>query len=172
MLHHPLAKDPAPLFDRTRTRPGDLTHATAEYTGCGKLSRANWAGKNSRACCLRSRPLQRDRLMRIGVLLINLGTPDEPTPEAVGRFLREFLMDEFVLDIPAPLRWFLVNVVIVPRRQKQSARLYQKIHTEHGSPLLIHSLELAEGVAARLGGRRNEFMVQLGMLRGHPSSGS
>jgi len=110
--------------------------------------------------------------MRIGVLLINLGTPDEPTPEAVGRFLREFLMDEFVLDIPAPLRWFLVNVVIVPRRQRQSARLYQKIHTEHGSPLLIHSLELAERVAARLSGRPDEFMVQLGMRYGNPSIGS
>jgi len=110
--------------------------------------------------------------MRIGVLLINLGTPDEPTPDAVGRFLREFLMDEFVLDIPAPLRWFLVNVVIVPRRQKQSARLYQKIHTEHGSPLLIHSRELAETVAARLSGRPDEFMVQLGMRYGNPSIGS
>jgi len=110
--------------------------------------------------------------MRIGVLLINLGTPDEPTPEAVGRFLREFLMDEFVLDIPAPLRWFLVNVVIVPRRQRQSARLYQKIHTEHGSPLLIHSRELAERVAARLSGRPDEFMVQLGMRYGNPSIGS
>src|SRR6266567_1720022 len=172
MSYHPLAYDAATLFDRTRTRPDDVTRSAAEHAACGKLSRANWVGENSRACRLRSRPLQRDRLMRIGVLLINLGTPDEPTPEAVGRFLREFLMDEFVLDIPAPLRWFLVNVVIVPRRQKQSARLYQKIHTEHGSPLLIHSLELAERVAARLSGRPDEFMVQLGMRYGNPSIGS
>ena len=110
--------------------------------------------------------------MRIGVLLINLGTPDEPTPEAVGRFLREFLMDEFVLDIPAPLRWLLVNLAIVPRRQKQSARLYQKIHTKRGSPLLIHSLELTDRVAAGLGGRSDKFIVGLGMRYGNPSIGS
>jgi ferrochelatase len=43
-----------------------------------------------------------------------LALPDAPTPEAVGRYLREFLMDGFVIDVPAPLRWFLVNVLIVP----------------------------------------------------------
>jgi ferrochelatase len=107
--------------------------------------------------------------MRIGVLLINLGTPDEPTPAAVGRFLREFLMDEFVLDIPAPLRWFLVNVVIVPRRRKQSARLYQKIHTQSGSPLLLHTRELAQRVSETLAGKDHEFLVQSGMRYGKPS---
>ena len=71
-------------------------------------------------------------MKRTGVLLINLGTPDDPSPEAVGRFLREFLMDGFVLDIPAPLRWPLVNVAIVPRRRKHSAQLYQKIHSDDG----------------------------------------
>jgi protoporphyrin/coproporphyrin ferrochelatase len=63
----------------------------------------------------------------IGVLLINLGTPDAPTPEAVGPYLREFLMDPFVIDMPKPLRWFLVNIMIVPRRKVQSARAYQKV---------------------------------------------
>ena len=53
---------------------------------------------------------------RTGVLLINLGTPDAPTPEAVGRYLREFLMDGYVIDLPKPLRWFLVHVMIVPQR--------------------------------------------------------
>ena len=59
---------------------------------------------------------------RTGVLLINLGTPDAPTPSAVGRYLRQFLMDGFVIDVPKPLRWFLVNVMIVPRRKGQSAK--------------------------------------------------
>src|SRR5438876_11684703 len=64
---------------------------------------------------------------RTGVLLINLGTPDAPTPEAVGRYLREFLMDGYVIDLPKPLRWFFVHVMIVPRRKEQSAKAYQKV---------------------------------------------
>ena len=111
-------------------------------------------------------------MKRTGVLLINLGTPDEPTPEAVGRFLREFLMDEFVLDVPALLRWFLVNVVIVPRRKNQSARLYQKIHTEQGSPLLVHTLDLAEKVAAKLSAKNDDYVVEVGMRYGNPSIAS
>src|SRR5712675_3513833 len=87
---------------------------------------------------------------RIGVLLINLGTPDAPTPEAVGTYLREFLMDGFVIDVPRPLRWFLVNVVIVPRRKIQSARAYQKVQLPGGSPLRVYTSELAEQVASRL----------------------
>lgn len=54
---------------------------------------------------------------RTGVLLTNIGTPDEPTPEALDRYLRQFLMDEFVLDMPFWKRWLLVNRVIVPRRK-------------------------------------------------------
>ena len=111
-------------------------------------------------------------MKRTGVLLINLGTPDEPTPEAVGRFLREFLMDEFVLDVPTPLRWFLVNVIIVPRRKTQSARLYQKIHTKQESPLLLHTRNLAERVAAKLSAKNDEYVVQVGMRYGNPSIGS
>ena len=87
---------------------------------------------------------------RTGVLLINLGTPDAPTPPAVGRYLREFLMDPFVLDVPAALRWFLVNVMIVPRRKYQSAAAYQKIQLPEGSPLLFYTRALAEGVAGIL----------------------
>jgi len=111
-------------------------------------------------------------MKRTGVLLINLGTPDEPTPEAVGRFLREFLMDEFVLDVPALLRWFLVKVVIVPRRKNQSARLYQKIHTEQGPPLLVHTRNLAEKVTAKLSARGDEYVVEVGMRYGNPSISS
>ena len=89
--------------------------------------------------------------MSTGVLLINLGTPDAPTPAAVGRYLREFLMDPFVINMPAPLRWFLVNVLIVPRRKHQSAEAYQKIQMPEGSPLLVYTRALAHEVARRLG---------------------
>src|SRR5712691_10843897 len=90
------------------------------------------------------------QMNRTGVLLINLGTPDAPTPEAVGRYLREFLMDGFVIDVPKPLRWFLVHVIIVPRRKVLSAKAYQKVQLPGGSPLLVYTRELAEKVAAQL----------------------
>lgn len=103
---------------------------------------------------------------RTGILLINLGTPDAPTPDAVGRYLREFLMDGFVIDVPAALRWFLVNVVIVPRRKYQSATAYQKIQLPEGSPLLVHTRALAERVAVRLG---PDYLVEYAMRYGNPS---
>jgi len=107
-------------------------------------------------------------LNRVGVLLINLGTPDAPTPEAVGRYLREFLMDGFVIDVPKPLRWFLVNVMIVPRRKVQSARAYQKVQLPGGSPLLVYTRELAEQVAAQLA-NDDRYLVEYAMRYGNPS---
>ncbi|HYW74015.1 MAG TPA: ferrochelatase, partial [Pyrinomonadaceae bacterium] len=104
--------------------------------------------------------------MSTGVLLVNLGTPDAPTPEAVGRYLREFLMDPFVIDLPAPLRWFLVNVMVVPRRKHQSAEAYQKIQTPEGAPLLVHTRALATKVAVDLG---KDFQIEYAMRYGNPS---
>jgi len=106
---------------------------------------------------------------RIGVLLINLGTPDAPTPEAVSPYLREFLMDGFVIDVPKPLRWFLVNVLIVPRRRVQSAKAYQKVQLPEGSPLLVYTRALAENVAARLAVDDNRYAVEYAMRYGNPS---
>ena len=101
-----------------------------------------------------------------GILLINLGTPDAPTPAAVGPYLREFLMDGFVIDKPAPLRWFIVNVLIVPRRKYQSAAAYQKVQLPEGSPLLVNTRALARSVAAELG---DEYLVEFAMRYGNPS---
>jgi ferrochelatase len=107
--------------------------------------------------------------MTKGVLLINLGTPDAPTPGAVGRYLREFLMDPFVIDLPAPLRWFLVNAAIVPRRKHQSAAAYQKIQMPEGSPLLVHTRALAHNVAQRLNAAGDDYVIEFGMRYGNPS---
>jgi ferrochelatase len=107
-----------------------------------------------------------------GVLLINLGTPDAPTPEAVGRYLREFLMDRFVIDLPAPLRWFLVNVLIVPRRKYQSALAYQKVQLAEGSPLLVHTRAFADKVADALRRDDKQYAVEYAMRYGNPSIGS
>src|SRR6185436_655238 len=122
---------------------------------------------NPSGCAFLISPLRAEASMtRTGILLINLGTPDAPTPAAVGRYLREFLMDGFVIDVPAPLRWFLVNVLIVPRRKYQSAAAYQKVQLPEGSPLLVHTRNLALKVAAELG---DEYQVEFAMRYGNPS---
>lgn len=103
---------------------------------------------------------------RTGLLLVNLGTPDSPAPEDVGRYLKQFLMDKWVLDIAAPLRWFLVNVLIVPKRKFASGEAYETIWTERGSPLLFHLRDLAEKVRARA----DRFdHVEIAMRYGSPS---
>jgi ferrochelatase len=101
-----------------------------------------------------------------GVLLINIGTPDDPTPEAVGRYLREFLMDGYVLDMPFLKRWLLVNRVIVPRRKHYSAKHYQKVQMPEGSPLRVHTERFAAGLITELG---NDYVVEIGMRYGNPS---
>lgn len=100
-----------------------------------------------------------------GVLLINLGTPDAPTPAALRRYLRQFLGDPRVLVMPAPVRWLLVEFVILPRRPRQSAEAYQKIWTPEGSPLLVQMNALGRAVEERLDGTP----VEIGMRYGSPS---
>jgi ferrochelatase len=88
---------------------------------------------------------------RRGVLLLNLGTPDSPSPRDVATYLREFLMDPYVVDIPWILRWILVNILILPRRKKSSAELYQKIWSQQrGSPLRYHLDDLGELLGKKL----------------------
>lgn len=102
-----------------------------------------------------------------GVLLVNLGTPDQPTAPAVRRYLREFLSDPRVLDIGPVGRAALLNLVILPRRPAQSAAAYRKVwDPERGSPLLYHSQDLVQKVQVALG---PEFRVELAMRYGTPS---
>lgn len=102
---------------------------------------------------------------RTGVLLVNLGTPNAPTTRAVRRYLREFLSDPRVIDVPGIARWLLRNLVILPLRPRRSAALYRAIFTPEGSPLLVHGRALAAGVAKSLGER---FVVELAMRYGAP----
>ncbi len=106
--------------------------------------------------------------LRTGVLLVNLGTPDAPRPAEVRRFLREFLGDPRVLDMPALARWLLLHLVILPLRPRASARAYAKIWTPRGSPLRVHGEALRDAVAKDLG---PEYAVALGMRYGRPSLG-
>lgn len=104
--------------------------------------------------------------MKEAVLLINLGTPDAPTPSKVGKYLTQFLNDRRVIDIHPVLRFILVNLIIVPARRFKSAKLYQAIWKENGSPLLFHSVALRDKLQAELG---NTCMVELAMRYQQPS---
>ena len=98
-----------------------------------------------------------------GLLLLQLGTPDDPSPPAVRRYLREFLSDPMVLDINPVGRWALLNLIILPTRPAKSAAAYQKIWTDEGSPLRIHGEALVDALSQRLG---DEYRVALGMRYG------
>lgn len=87
-----------------------------------------------------------------GVLLLNIGSPEQPTRSAVGRYLRKFLGDGRVIDLPAVLRWLLVNLVIVPFRSGKSAKRYATIWTSAGSPLIRHSIAQATALQEKLPG--------------------
>ncbi len=102
----------------------------------------------------------------IGVLLLQLGTPDSPEVGDVRSYLREFLSDRRVLDMPAPLRFLLLNAVILPFRPKKSAEAYEKVWTDEGSPLLIHTETVAAALAAALG---DGYRVAYGMRYKNPS---
>ena len=108
--------------------------------------------------------------MPTGLLLINLGTPDEPTTPAVRRYLKEFLSDPRVIDINAVGRALLLRLVILPFRPARSAEAYTKIwDAKRGSPLLAHSQDLAAAVQTKLG---NAWHVELAMRYGNPSIAS
>ena len=102
-----------------------------------------------------------------GVLLVNLGSPDSPSVPDVRRYLREFLMDERVMDVSWPLRWFIVNCCILPARPKQSAEAYHQIWSDNGSPLISISRKVQQLLQQRL-----RIPVELAMRYQNPSIAS
>ena len=78
-----------------------------------------------------------------GVLLMNIGTPDEPTVDSVRTYLREFLLDPDVIDLPAPLRHILGRGIILRTRPKKIAPRYRSIWMDEGSPLRVYTQRMA-----------------------------
>lgn len=101
---------------------------------------------------------------KTGYLIINLGTPASPSVADVRAYLKEFLMDPYVLDVPGPIRSMIVNGFILPFRPKKSAHAYASIWDPAGSPLLLHSEALLAELAPRL-----EGPVALAMRYGKPT---
>ena len=109
---------------------------------------------------------------RTAVLLINLGTPDAPNPKAVRRYLKQFLSDPRVVEIPRVIWWCILNLIILPIRAKASARKYASIWMsgkDGGSPLLVHSKQQAVALEKRLLAQGKDVLVELAMRYGQPS---
>lgn len=106
----------------------------------------------------------------LGVLVVNLGTPDAPTASAVRRYLKQFLGDPRVIELPRALWWLILNGVILNLRPRKSAAAYKRVWTEDGSPLLLISEKQAEALQRELSSRFGDgIRVALGMTYGNPS---
>jgi ferrochelatase len=105
---------------------------------------------------------------KVGVLLVNLGTPDAPTPSAVRRYLKQFLSDRRVVEIPRLAWWPILNLIILNTRPKKSAHAYQQVWTADGSPLAAITKAQATALQARLG---EAVTVSWAMRYGNPALG-
>ena len=103
---------------------------------------------------------------RVGVLLVNLGTPDAPTPRAVRRYLKEFLSDRRVVEIPKLVWWPILNLIVLNTRPKKSAHAYAQVWTEQGSPLAAITRAQAGALQRQLG---TSVMVGWAMRYGNPA---
>lgn len=104
---------------------------------------------------------------RHGVLLVNLGSPETATSRGVAAFLREFLLDQRVVELPRLLWWPLLNGLVIPLRARRVARSYRAIWTAEGSPLRVHTRRLAEQLEPALSARA-PVQVRWAMTYGRP----
>lgn len=107
---------------------------------------------------------------KLGILLVNLGSPDAPTPSAVRRYLAEFLWDPRVVEFPRPLWWLVLHGIILRIRPRRSARAYKKVWSIDGSPLIATSKLQAQAIEKKIQERfRGNVLVDLAMRYGNPS---
>jgi ferrochelatase len=107
---------------------------------------------------------------KIGVLVTNLGTPPAPTKQALKPYLKQFLSDPRVVEVPKLIWWFILNGVILNLRPKRSAAAYATVWSDEGSPLMVHTRNQAKGLATRFSEKwGNEVIVEFAMRYGQPS---
>jgi len=112
-------------------------------------------------------------MTRSAVLLINLGTPEAPTAPALRKYLKQFLWDPRVVELPRPLWWLVLNLVILNTRPKKSAEKYAKIWLPEGSPLKVHTERQAKLLRGYLGqSGRGDIVIEWAMRYGEPSVAS
>jgi ferrochelatase len=106
---------------------------------------------------------------KTAVVLVNLGTPDAPTAAAVRPYLKQFLSDPRVVEIPKAVWWFILHGIILPFRSKKSAQKYASIWTREGSPLKVHTEKQAVLLRGYLGERGHDVQVAYAMRYGNPA---
>jgi protoporphyrin/coproporphyrin ferrochelatase len=106
---------------------------------------------------------------KTAVLLVNLGTPEAPSTGAVRRYLKEFLSDPRVVEIPRPLWWLILNGIILNVRPKKSAQKYASVWTPEGSPLKVHTARQTKLLRGLLGEQGHRVEVDYAMRYGQPS---
>ena len=107
---------------------------------------------------------------KLGILLVNLGSPDAPTPRAVRRYLAEFLWDPRVVEFPRMLWWLVLHGIILRVRPRRSARAYKRVWSLEGSPLIATSKLQAQAIEKKIQDRfRGNVLVDLAMRYGNPS---
>ena len=109
---------------------------------------------------------QHENEQKKGLLIAYLGTPDSPDVLSVRRYLKEFLSDPRIIEVPKIIWWFVLNIFILNFRSFNSARLYKSIWTDGGSPLLVNCIKIKEKVQKSL---PSNYQVALGMRYGNPS---
>jgi protoporphyrin/coproporphyrin ferrochelatase len=108
--------------------------------------------------------------LKVGILLVNLGTPDAPTAKALRPYLQQFLMDRRVVEIPRFIWCWILHCIILVIRPKKSAAKYAQVWTKEGSPLLVHAQNQTKLLQGFLGEKiKSPFAVELGMSYGNPS---
>lgn len=108
--------------------------------------------------------------VRVGVLITNLGTPDSPDRKALRRYLKEFLSDPRVVEVPRLLWWMILNMIILNIRPARSAKSYRSVWTERGSPLMVHTSDQADAIRVRLQAvYGDDLVVDFAMRYGNPS---
>lgn len=110
-----------------------------------------------------------DSAARTAVVLVNLGTPEAPTAPAVRRYLKEFLSDPRVVEIPRAIWWLILNAVILNVRPRKSAAKYAAVWTADGSPLKVHTERQTQLLRGLLGEAGHQVVVDYAMRYGSPS---
>lgn len=119
---------------------------------------------------LKEPAFQHGQVSRTGILLINLGTPEAPTKAALRPYLKEFLSDPRVVEIPRPIWWLILNGIILNARPKKSAAKYAAIWTKDGSPLKAHTEKQTKLLKGWLGEKiASPLMVEYAMRYGQPA---
>ncbi|VFP80363.1 ferrochelatase [Candidatus Erwinia haradaeae] len=101
---------------------------------------------------------------RSGVLLVNIGTPEAPTKAAIKKYLKQFLSDQRIIDMPRWLWWPILHLIILPARSRRLVKLYTSIWMNEGSPLIVYSQRQCYELSKKL-----NIPVELGMSYGNPS---